>query len=180
LPGGTELAVGLALVRGQLSQELVVADARRGGQARVLQDPGANLAGGVGGGGQAPAIGGDVEIGLVQRQRFDQVGVVSEDRVDLPRDGLVDLEPRRHEDQLRALAKGGGRGHGRAHAKLPGLVAGGGDHAAPGAMAHGHGLALEVRIVALFDRRIEGVHVDMDDLARVVGHDDSVPTRPGT
>jgi hypothetical protein len=28
-----------------------------------------------------------------------------------------------------------------------------------------HRLALELRIIALLDRRVEGVHVDMDDLA---------------
>ena len=37
-----------------------------------------------------------------------------------------------------------------------------------------HRLALQRRIVALLDRRVEGIHVDMDDLAleRGLGHAD--------
>jgi hypothetical protein len=33
------------------------------------------------------------------------------------------------------------------------------------AAADRYGFALEFRIVALFDRRVKGIHVDMDDLA---------------
>jgi hypothetical protein len=31
--------------------------------------------------------------------------------------------------------------------------------------AHRHRLSPKIRVVALLDRRVEGVHVDMDDLA---------------
>jgi hypothetical protein len=42
-------------------------------------------------------------------------------------------------------------------------------------VAHGQRSAAQAGIVALFDRRIEGVHVDMDDFANpVAGHDRSL------
>jgi hypothetical protein len=63
------------------------------------------------------------------------------------------------------LAFRGDRRHGRANAALAGFIARGGDDAALGRAAYCHRLAAQVRIVALLHRRIEGIHVDMDDLA---------------
>ena len=59
--------------------------------------------------------------------------------------------------------------HGRSHAVLPRLVAR--RHDDPAMLpAHRDRLAPEVRIVALLHRRVEGVHVDMDDFSkRAVG-----------
>ena len=45
------------------------------------------------------------------------------------------------------------------------FVAGGGHHATFAGSADGDRLAPQLRIVALLDRGIEGVHVDVDDLA---------------
>ena len=53
--------------------------------------------------------------------------------------------------------------HGRAHALDAGDVAGGRDDAALAA-ADDHRLVLQLRIVALLDRRIEGVAVDMGEM----------------
>ena len=39
------------------------------------------------------------------------------------------------------------------------------------AAAHGDGLAAEIGVVALFDRRVEGVHVDVEDAA----HESLIP-----
>ena len=114
---------------------------------------------------QAAQVCGHVEIGFVERERLDQRRVVGEDGVDLARDGAVDVEPRRHEHQFRALPHGGGRRHGRAHAERARLVARRGHHAALGAVANRHRPAAQLRVVALLDRRIERVHVDVDDLA---------------
>lgn len=52
---------------------------------------------------QSGLVGGDIKIGLVERQRFDQRGERGKNRVNLPRDRPIDIEARRHEDQLRAL-----------------------------------------------------------------------------
>ena len=70
-----ELAVRLALAGGQLGEELVVGDARRCGQTRLLQDPGADRLRRGRGGRQAPPVFRNVEVGLIERQRLDQRGV---------------------------------------------------------------------------------------------------------
>ena len=67
-----ELAVGLALVRGELGEELVVGDAGRGGEAGLREDAGADLLGRRRRGGDAAPVLGHVEIGFVERQRLDQ------------------------------------------------------------------------------------------------------------
>ena len=113
---------------------------------------------------RSPQILGDVEIGLVEAQRLDQRRIVGEDRADLLRDGAIDLEARLDEDQVGAAPLGGDRGHGRAHAEVARLVARRRDDAAMAA-ADRERLAAQSRIVALLHGRIEGVHVDMDDLA---------------
>ena len=157
-------AVGLVLVRGQLGEELVVGDAGRGGEAGLGADPGADLLGDPGGDADPLQILGDVEIGLVEAERLDQRRVIGEDRADLVRDRAIGVEARLDEDELGAAALGGDRGHGRADAVFARLVARRRDHAAHLA-ADRDRLAPQLRIVALLDRRIEGVHVDMDDLA---------------
>ena len=60
------------------------------------------------------------------------------------------------------------------HAEGPRFVAGRRDDAACRAMTHGHGLAAQRGIVTLLDRRIERVHVYMDNLAQdaLLGDDD--------
>src|SRR5207249_677005 len=93
----------------------------------------------------------------------------------LPGDRLVDVEARLDEDQLGTLIPGGERGHGRTYAELSRFVGRRGNHAAQLRAANRYGLAAQLGIVALLDRRIERVHVDVDDLAdRLVGHAASV------
>jgi hypothetical protein len=107
----------------------------------------------------------DVEIGLVQRQRFDDGRVLGEDLPDLLRDGLIDLETRLHEDQVRALPLRGHRRHGRSDAELSCFIACRRHDAALAGSADGDRLATEIRIVPLLHGCVEGVHVDVDDLA---------------
>ncbi|MNU56952.1 hypothetical protein D3C71_460570 [compost metagenome] len=161
-----ELAVRLALVRGQLGQELVVGHPGRRRQIGLLENARADLLGRRRGRRQSPDIGRDVKIGLIERQGFDQGRVVCENGVDLRRDGPIDLEPGRREDQFRTLPQGRARGHGRAHAELARLIAGGGDHAARSGVAYSHRPSTQGRIIPLLHRGEEGVHVHMDDLAR--------------
>ena len=73
--------------------------------------------------------------------------------------------------RCRAEAHRARHGHGRADAELPGLVARGGDDAAPFRVsAHGHGPAAQRGIVALLDGRVERVHVEVEDAARGESH----------
>src|SRR5258708_570108 len=107
---------------------------------------------------------GHVEVGLVQRQRLDDRGVLGEDLAYLLGDRLVHLETRLHEDQVRALPLRGNRWHGRPDAELARFVAGRRHDAALPRAADGDRLAAKIRIVPLLDGCIEGVHVDVDDL----------------
>ena len=50
-------------------------------------------------------------------------------------------------------------------AELPRLIACRGNNTALPGSADRDGLAAKVRIIALFDRRVEGIHIDMDDLS---------------
>jgi hypothetical protein len=51
------------------------------------------------------------------------------------------------------------------HAKAPGLIIGGGQHAALGRAAHRDRLSAQFGMIALLQRGKEGVPVAMDDLA---------------
>ena len=64
------------------------------------------------------------------------------------------------------------RGHRRANPELACLIARSGDDTALLRAAHGDRLATQVRIAPLLHRRVESIHVDMDDLA--VSHFGSV------
>jgi hypothetical protein len=56
--------------------------------------------------------------------------------------------------------------HGRANAKFPRLVAGRCDDTPVRGSADDQGFVAKLGIVALFDRRIERVHINMQDAAR--------------
>lgn len=86
---------------------------------------------------------------------------------DLTRDPAVDVEAGRHEDQFGAFAFCRHRRHGGVNAVGAGLVACSRHHPAGGRSADCKRFAAEFWVVALFDRRVECIHVDMDDLAPV-------------
>lgn len=119
----------------------------------------------VAGEGYALQVFGDVQISLVQRQRFDDRRVLREDVEDLPADRFVDLEARFYENQVRTLPLGGDGCHRRANSELAGLVACRSYDAAFRRAADRDWLASKIWIVPLLDRRVEGVHVYVDDLA---------------
>ena len=106
-----------------------------------------------------------IEECLVERDRFDKVGVGVEYLVDLGRNLFIDLHSARHEDEVGAEAFGFDRRHGRAHTEAARLVASSRHHTTHIAMPHGNGFALEVGIVSLLYRSIKGIHVDMYDFA---------------
>ena len=77
------------MVGGELGDELAVGDAGRGGELALLADAAADVLGDRAGAAEAVPVLGHVEIGFVEAERLDQVGIVEEDRADLlarPRD----------------------------------------------------------------------------------------------
>ncbi len=153
------------MVGGQLGEKLVVRNAGRRGQAGLVEDAGADFRRRRGRRGNASEIFGNVEIGFVERERLDERRVVREDRTDLLRNGSIDIEPWRHEQKVRAFAQRRARRHRRAHAEGARLVARRGDNPALCRIADRDRAAPRGRIIALLDRRVEGVHIDVDDLA---------------
>ena len=164
-----EETVGLAMVGGELGEELVVGDAGRRRQLGLGADLRPDPFGNLGRGRDALQIFGHVEIGFVERQRLDDRRVLREDRADLQRHLLVDVEPRLHEDQVGAFSARRHRRHRRADTELARLIAGRGHHAACPRAADRNRLAAQLRIVALLHGRIERIHVHVDDLAGTFG-----------
>jgi hypothetical protein len=109
---------------------------------------------------------GYIEIRLVERQWLDYRRVFGEDLPNFQRDRLVGVKPRLDKDQVGASPLGGDRRHRGMHAELPRFVACGRDDAAFARSADRDRLAAQLRIIALFDRCIERIHIDMDDFAR--------------
>ncbi len=159
-----EQAVGLLPVGGDLGEELVRRDAGRGGEGGLFADLAPDDARRLGRGREAGELLGDVEVGLVERQRLDERRVAKEDRPHPPRHLLVAREVGRHEDRLRTLALRGDRRHRRADPEPPRLVRRRADHRPRPRPGDHDRLPPELRPVPLLDRSVEGVHVDVDDL----------------
>ncbi len=160
-----EEAVWLAPVGGDLGEELVGGDAGGGGEVEFVADLLADGAGNAGGGGEAGLVFGDVEVGFVEGERFDEIGVALEDLAGDARDGAVTGEVGRDEDCLRAETLGGDGGHGGANAEDAGFIGCGADDGAVAAPGDDDRFAAQLWVVPLFDGGVEGVHVDVNDLA---------------
>ena len=82
-------------------------------------------------------------------------------------DGGVGAHVGRQKHRLRTQPPRLRHGHGGAHATGTRFVGGRGHHAAPlDPSADHHGPAAQLGTARLFDRREEGVHVDVDDGGR--------------
>ena len=88
-----------------------------------------------------------------------------EDVSDLARDGSIASEVGRDEDCRGAEALGTDGGHCGSHTEGSGFVGGCADDGAVAAPGNDYGFAAERWVVALLDGGIEGVHVDVNDLA---------------
>ena len=95
------------MIRGELRQKLVVGDAGGGVKTGNLLDLGPDRQRDVARQWNVLQVFSYVEIGLVQRERFDDRRVLGKDLANLLRDRLVDFEAGFHEDQVRALPLGG-------------------------------------------------------------------------
>jgi len=109
---------------------------------------------------------GQIEECLVDRQRLDQRGQRQHPRSDLAADGAVFFHVGWDHHGFRAQFERLEHRHRRAHALDAGDVAGGGDDAAPAATDDQRPVA-QGRVVALFDRGVEGVAIDMGDVQPV-------------
>ena len=113
-----------------------------------------------------PGVLRDVEVGLVERHRLDQRRDLAKNGEHRGRCRLVFREIRRDDDERGAEADGSGHRDRRTHAEGARLVAGRSDHAAPiGPAADRDRLAAKRWVVALLDRRVERVHVDVENPA---------------
>ena len=110
-----------------------------------------------------PLRAGKVEECLVDRDRLDQRRQRLHHGAHLAADADIFLHVGRDDDRLGTGFQRLEHRHRRAHALDAGDVAGGRDDAAFSA-ADDHRLVLQLGIVALLDRRIEGVAVDMGEM----------------
>ena len=118
----------------------------------------------------------EVDERLVQRQRLDQRRDLAQQRHHQRAGLAVGVEPAAQERRVRAARPGLAGRHGRADAVLARLVGRGRHHPAAADAADHDRLAAQRGLVALLDRREEGVEVQVED-RRVVAHGRNVPSR---
>ena len=107
---------------------------------------------------------GEIEVGFVDGDHFDDGGKFGEDGGDAIAPFRIFFVMAVEEDGMGAEAACSAERHGGVDAELAGFVAGGGDNAALiGAAADYDGLAAKVGAVEEFDGDEEGVHVHVED-----------------
>ena len=112
---------------------------------------------------------GNIEIGLIQRQGFNPVGIALEDGPQGGRDLLVHRHPSRQHRQAGTQTPGMGRGHRRMDAKAPRHIVAGGDHPTSIRLtANRQRNVAQRRVVPHLDRGKEAIHVDMNDLSHAI------------
>ncbi len=161
-------AVRLGLLRGDLGEHLGARESdgaaetrhrvdgrpqplpRRAGRGRVVRRP--------------PGL--QVHERLVQAQRFHQGRQPSQQAHHLLAHRAVQGEAGHQIRRVGREPPGLRGGHRRVHPEPPGLVRGGGDHAPGSEAAHHDRLAAQTRFSRLLRRRVEGVHVQVEDGGR--------------
>ncbi len=94
--------IGFAIVGCHFGEEFVVRYTSRGNEVEFGADALFDFAGNIDSEFYARLVVSHVEKRLVERDRFDKVGVGVENLVDLGRDLFVDLHATRHEDEVGA------------------------------------------------------------------------------
>jgi len=161
MPAGS--AVGLAASEASLATKLRSGHPDRRREADVVAYSLADLLRDVLAGAEQPPGPGHIEKSLVEGDAFDERRVRLEDFVDSLAVPGVPVVAARHEDRVRAQPPGLGRWHCGPNAVDTGLVAGRGDHASPARPADHEGLPRQRRVLEHLDRRVERVHVDVED-----------------
>ena len=111
----------------------------------------------------------DVEKGLIQGQRFDQMSVVVKYALHSLALNPVLFHIGRHYDEIRAKPKCVSHGHGGVQAIFTRNVVAGSNHAAStSAASHRDGYIAQTRVIAHFYRCIKAVAVAMNNFAHSV------------
>jgi len=152
-------------VRRNLGEEFVRCDARGGRQPKFRTNLLANRTRHLRCGRQARLVLRNIEIGFIEGERLDEIGVAPEDLAHLARNGSIARKIRREKDGVRTEAFGLNGGHRRTHAEFPRLIRGRAHHRAVPAPRDDDGIAAQLRIVPLLDGSVECVHVDVHDFA---------------
>ena len=156
--------VGLGPAAGQLGDRHRRGDADRAGDPLLVVDPGPQLLGDLRRRPEAAYGPADVEERLVEGDHLHQWRHLAEGLHHRGRDGAERVVVGRDDHRLRAGPSGAGHRHRRADAVLAGEVVGREHHPALAA-AHDHGYVDQVGAVADHHGRVEGVHVDVEQVA---------------
>ena len=167
-------AARLVEIGGDLGEELVVGEPDRDGDAEGLRDAALEARERAGGTAMVePGGAGEIEEGLIDRERLDEGRGLEHEPAHFPADGLVLAHVGPDDGRLRAKLERLEHRHGRAHAIDARDIAGGRDHAALPA-ADDDRLVAQLRVVALLHAGIEGIAVDVRDREQIelgVGED---------
>jgi hypothetical protein len=162
--GDPDEASGLALIGGDFCGEAGGGEPAGAGKAGLTRDGAKKFVGG----GKRWAVeafgAGEVEIGFVDGNHFDDGREFREDGSDAIAPFGIFFVVAVEEDGVRTEAACGAQGHSGVDAEFAGFVAGGGDYAAlVGAAADDNRFAAEIRAREEFDGDEEGVHVHVED-----------------
>ena len=162
--GDPDEAAGLALIGGYLGGEAGGGESAGAGKTGLPRDRAKKSVGG----GQRRAVealgAGEVEIGFIDGDHFDDGRKFREDGGDAIAPFGIFFVMAVEEDGVGAEAAGGAQGHGGMDAEFAGFVTGGGyDTALVGTASNDHGLAAEVGALEELNGDEEGVHVDVED-----------------
>src|SRR2546426_11358698 len=165
--------IGLLEIGGDLRGRFRRGDADGTGESLLLPDRGLDLPGEV----PSPVVvaattGRHIEVALLDPGGLEMVGELAQEFHDLAAHAAIELEVRRDEYSIGAQAGPLNARHRRPHAEFPRFVARGEDDAS-GMLARigpdNDRLPFELRILADFQRGIEGVHVHVEQYS-VLGH----------
>src|SRR5690606_39124386 len=159
-----------------LRDQLVRRHAHRGLELRALEDPRLDGARDRHLIAVQGAARGHVEEGFVEREALDQRRDLVKHREHFAGYGLIVRHARRDADGLRAQLQRAAHGHRRVHAVAAHHVVRRRDHAAAADAYDDHRLAAHCGLVAFLDRRLERVHVDVQDGALAPGAHQRVTT----
>jgi hypothetical protein len=156
-----EQTVGLGFARGELCHEFGGGSTDAADQPRFIQNPASQDRGDRDRRPDVPSSPRNVEKRLVDAQTFDRWGEFVANGHDHRREVLVAVEVGLEHDRLRASAFGDGEWHGRIDAEFARFVGGGCDYRPGRVVSDDNRPAAQLGTLEQFDRREEGVHVDV-------------------
>ena len=153
--------VRLLQIRCHLGQELIWRQSGGDGQLQVFANPAFYFPGNIKRRSKNQLHTGKIEKRLVQRQRFNERRIVGQNRHDLRRNRSILIMVTGNENSLRTLPTGCFHRHRRLHAKFPRFIRRSRHNAAPTDSAYDERLAAILRMIALLDRSVKGIHIHM-------------------